>query len=289
MPDIARHSARGADHPVRVGHVADPVQRQLRLVPTQRPVDGGQPLEPAARELRHPRLAPDRPADRLRQFAVAPAARASVVRLVGLRSRLWQPACQRRQQFGQVVDIDQRACASRGHGHHAPFGRAEQVQHLAVARAVDCGRAHDGPVQRAGAHDVLRLGLAGAVCGQARLARGEAGGEDEPARSRRNRRFDEVERAAHIRLLEVGQVAAGGQPGDVDHRVRAVGQALQRRMVGQAAPDPLDIAAILRHGPGKRAHGDTAMGQHFGDRAADEAGRPGQRDEGCSFAHSITR
>ena len=93
--------------PIGMGHVANPVERQLGLVLADEPVGAGDPFQRSAAEVDNPRPPSHRPADSSGQFKMAPALLAAIVRLVNPVRDLFIAGQQGQQESGQIVNVDQ--------------------------------------------------------------------------------------------------------------------------------------------------------------------------------------
>ena len=172
-----------------------------------------------------------------------PSRRAAVVGLEkapdDCRSRRRQ---QREQQPRQVIDMDERGAARRRHRHHAPLGGAEQVEDLAVARAIDRRRADDRPVEPAGLHHLLRArawtGHRPTAPARAQRARRRTRSAEHPPRAAAS---TSASRAADIAEFEARRIGRVDHPGDMQHRLCAL---------DQPAPAPRDRRG--RRGPSRR-------------------------------------
>src|SRR5690606_9134194 len=102
------------------------------------------------------------PAYGFRELAVAPTALAAVVGLEDGARDAAAARDQREQEARKIVDVDDRGTARWRHGDHAPARGLEQLENLAVARAVDRRGSDNRPVEPAGLDDLLgvMLGLA---------------------------------------------------------------------------------------------------------------------------------
>ena len=242
-------------------------------------IEAGRGFEHRTRQVRGEYRAAHRLADRLGQFLVGPAAFAPVIGFErAAPHQRGRGIDQREQQPGKIVDMDDRARPAGRQRHETELRAAEHLEIVDIVRAIDARRADDGPVEPAGAHPFLGLGLRLAVARKLGLTRGKRRYEDEAFDACILAGAQQVLRAHHIGFVKGIGIGRIGQARNVDHRLRTCDQLCQRGFAVQCALDPCDALA-LRHVPaGQRAHRLFAaqrLGQH---RLPDKAGGPGQRN-----------
>ncbi len=131
--------------------------------------------------------------------------------------------------------MDQRGARIRPaeQGHARPAGDLEEAQRLAITRAVDRGWSqHRG----ACAHRVECRGFAGTLAGgvvrERRFARGQAGDQQEMGAGRQPlRHLRDPRDALLVHCQEIGTPCRLDEPGQMDHRVGALHQTGQRRLI----------------------------------------------------------